>query len=93
MFHKVKEIFQKLFPSNSVQQYEAPYKIEPKIEPLTRPVLHTEVEIQPSISNEPQQDVKVEEIVSVVEKPLKVGTPKKPKINSNGTRSKSRKSK
>ena len=81
MLHKVKEIFQKLFPSNQVQPLEVPYKIEPKIEPLSQPIV-----VEP-----PAREVKLEQSVPVVEKPLKVNKPKKPKTNPNGTRSKQRK--
>jgi len=33
MLHKVKEIFQKLFPNKEAPQPEAPYKIEPELKP------------------------------------------------------------
>ncbi len=92
MFHKVKEMFQKLFPSNLVQHHEAPYKIEPKIQPLTDPVSQPKVKVETTLVELPQ-DTKVEETIRVVEKPHKIGTPRKPKINSNGTRSNSRKGK
>lgn len=81
MLHKVKEIFQKLFPSNQVQPLQVPYKIEPKIEPLS----------QPTVAEPQSQEVKLEVSVPVVEKPLKVNKPKKPRTNQNGTRSKQRK--
>ncbi len=81
MLHKVKEIFQKLFPSNQVQPQEVPYKIEPKLESLS----------QPAVTELPPLEVKIEESIPVVEKPLKVNKPKKPRTNQNGTRSKQRK--
>jgi hypothetical protein len=46
MLHKVKEIFQKLFPNKEAPQPEAPYKIEPELKPPVPTPPTSEVEIE-----------------------------------------------
>ena len=78
MWHKVKEIFQKLYPVKEAPLVEAPYKVEPSID---------------SLSVSTQQEVKEEVKPPVVEEPAKVTKPKKPKTNQNGNKPKQRKNK
>jgi len=71
MLHKVREIFQKLFPNKEAPHLEAPYKVEP--------------ELKPPAPSTPE--------VAVIEEPVVVAKPKKPRTNQNGNRPKPRKSK
>lgn len=55
MLHKVKEIFQKLFPNKEAQQPDAPYKLEPKIDSLASAPPQ---EVQPQVVEEPAKVTK-----------------------------------
>jgi hypothetical protein len=82
MLHKVKEIFQKLFPSKQPVPltFEAPYKVEPE---LKLPAPST-----PEVAAAPFTPE-----VAVIEEPVVITKPKKPRTNQNGNRPKPRKSK
>lgn len=80
MLHKVREIFQKLFPNKEAPQPEAPYKVEPE---LKLPTPST-----PEVAAAPFTPE-----VAVIEEPVVITKPKKPRTNQNGNRPKPRKSK
>ena len=58
MLHKVKEIFQKLFPSKEVTQptfTEAPYKVEPDLKSSAPVTSEVEVAEQPAKTTKPKK--------------------------------------